>query len=96
MADMSGETEPSKGRSDAMKAFIVGNHYLPCTVPLQDLQPMELADLRMDVHHRGRVLTVKRIAKGRRACHALLDCRAGGIIWSNRAPGDVLAQVKEW
>lgn len=63
MADMSSETEPSKGRSDSMKAFIVGNQYLPCTIPLQDLQPMELSDLRMDVQHRGRVLTVKRIAR---------------------------------
>lgn len=45
-----------------MVAFAVGCPYPPCTVSLEDLQPLKLADLRMDTHHRGHVLIVRRIA----------------------------------
>jgi len=51
-----------KGQLDAMVAFGVGNPYPPCTVLLQDLQPMKLSDLQIDMHHRGRVLTVRRVS----------------------------------
>ncbi|CZR65457.1 uncharacterized protein PAC_15357 [Phialocephala subalpina] len=50
------------GRSDAVVAFPVGNPYPPCIVSLQDLQPIELADLLVDTHHRGRMLTVRRVS----------------------------------
>ena len=64
MADMGGAPDPdtvqARGRGGTLPALAVGQPYPPCTVPLQDLQPMKLADLRMDTHHRGRRLTVKR------------------------------------
>jgi hypothetical protein len=47
---------------DAMVAFAVGNPYPPCTVLLRDLKPMKLSDLRMETHHRGHVLTIRRVA----------------------------------
>jgi tetratricopeptide (TPR) repeat protein len=65
MADMGGAPDPdtaqTKGRhGGTLPALAVGQPYPPCTVSLQDLQPMKLTDLRMDTHHRGRRLTVKR------------------------------------
>jgi hypothetical protein len=66
LSDIAAAPEPGvkaqKGRPDSMVAFTVGYPYPPCTVLLQDLQPMKLSDLRMDTHHRGRVLTVRRVA----------------------------------
>ena len=66
LADMTAGPEPGlkaqKGRPDAVVAFAVGSPYPPCTLLLQDLRPMKLSDLRMDTHHRGRVLTVQRAA----------------------------------
>ncbi|KAK4242837.1 hypothetical protein C8A03DRAFT_39789 [Achaetomium macrosporum] len=57
MADMA-NMGPSKGAT--MPAIGLGQPYPPCVAPLQDLQPMELSDLRMETHHRGYRLTVKR------------------------------------
>lgn len=51
-----------KGPSDTVVAFAVGRPYMPCTVLLHDLQPIKLSDIRMDTHHRGRVLVVRRVA----------------------------------
>jgi tetratricopeptide (TPR) repeat protein len=66
LSDIAAAPEPGlkaqKGRPDAIVAFAVGYPYPPCTVLLQDLHPIELSDLRMDTHHRGRVLTVRRVA----------------------------------
>jgi tetratricopeptide (TPR) repeat protein len=66
LADIAATPEPGlkaqNGRPDAMVAFAVGNPYPPCTVLLQDLKPMKLSDLRMETHHRGHVLTVRRVA----------------------------------
>ncbi|KAK5133836.1 hypothetical protein LTR08_007167 [Meristemomyces frigidus] len=45
-----------------MTALAVGCPYPPCTVPTRDLQPIRHSELRMDTHHRGRVLTLRRIA----------------------------------
>ncbi|KAI1475311.1 SET domain-containing protein [Daldinia eschscholtzii] len=63
MADM-GAPDPdlaqTKGRAGTFLALPVGQVYPSCVVPLQDLQPIKLADLRMETHHRGRRLTVKR------------------------------------
>ncbi|KAI1805373.1 SET domain-containing protein [Daldinia bambusicola] len=63
MADM-GAPDPdlaqTKGRAGTFPALPVGQVYPPCVVPLEDLQPIKLADLRMETHHRGRRLTVKR------------------------------------
>ena len=66
LSDIAAAPDPGlkaqEGRPDAIVAFAVSYPYPPCTVSLQDLQPMELSNLRMDTHHRGRVLTVCRVA----------------------------------
>ncbi|KAF2488701.1 tetratricopeptide [Lophium mytilinum] len=63
MADMGGSTDPDLtqpvGRGRSLPAIGVGQPYPPCIVPLRDLKPMKLADLKMETHHRGRRLTVK-------------------------------------
>jgi tetratricopeptide (TPR) repeat protein len=58
MADMG--TTQMNGRGDSLPALSVGQPYPPCTLSLQDLQPMKLSQLQIDTHHRGRRLTVKR------------------------------------
>lgn len=64
MADMGGAPDAdmtqTKGQGGTLPALAVGQPYPPCIVSLQDLQPMKLADLQMDIHHRGHRLTVKR------------------------------------
>lgn len=49
-------------KADKIPALAVGQVYPPCTVPMQDLEPIKLADLKMDTHHRGKKLTVKRVS----------------------------------
>ena len=66
LSDLTGAPEPGlktkKGQSDTMVAFPIGDPYPPCTVSLEDLQPMKLSDLCVDTHHYGYVLTVRRMA----------------------------------
>ena len=66
LADIASVPEPGlkaqKVRPDSMVAFTVGHPYQPCTALLQDLRSMRLSDLRMETHHRGRVLSVRRVA----------------------------------
>ncbi|KAL2179554.1 uncharacterized protein P884DRAFT_219432 [Thermothelomyces heterothallicus CBS 202.75] len=58
MADMgSMSMDQSK---ESIPALAVGQPYPPCTAPLKELQPMKLADLTLETHHRGRQLSVKR------------------------------------
>ncbi|KHN95822.1 TPR domain-containing protein [Metarhizium album ARSEF 1941] len=45
---------------ETMPAYAVGSPYLPCTTALSELHPMGLSDLRMETHHRGRVLRARR------------------------------------
>ena len=63
MADMSGQVEPGlsvyAGR-DSIVALAVGTPYPPSTTSPTDLKPIKLAELEVDTHHRGRVLTVER------------------------------------
>lgn len=54
--------EAQNSSPSTMLAFAVGSPYPPCTLLLQDLEPTTLPDLRMDTHHRGRKLTVRRVA----------------------------------
>ncbi|KAI2623227.1 hypothetical protein GGR54DRAFT_597149 [Hypoxylon sp. NC1633] len=64
MADMGApdaDSAQTQGGGGTIPALAVGQPYPPCVLPLQDLQPMKLADLKMDTHHRGRRLTVKRL-----------------------------------
>ncbi|OTB03195.1 hypothetical protein M426DRAFT_321984 [Hypoxylon sp. CI-4A] len=64
MADMGGgdvDEAQTQGRG-TIPALAVGQPYPPCTIRVQDLEPMKLGDLQMDTHHRGRRLTVKRLS----------------------------------
>ena len=56
------ESVAKKNRPDTMVAFAAGLPYPPCTVSRQKLQPISLSDLRLETHHRGHILTVKRVA----------------------------------
>src|SRR3954454_16711440 len=49
-----------KPQRDTIAAYAIGYAYPPCILSVQDLKPMTLSELRMETHHRGRVLTVKR------------------------------------
>jgi tetratricopeptide (TPR) repeat protein len=62
MADMGGAPDPDMTRSQGgiLPAVTVGCPYPPCTVPLEELKPMSIRDLRMETHHRGRKLAIKR------------------------------------
>ncbi|KAH8883496.1 tetratricopeptide [Thozetella sp. PMI_491] len=63
MADM-GEAAfdlgQEKPKDNTLPALGVGQLYPPSILPLRDLEPMRLADLQMETHHRGRRLTIKR------------------------------------
>lgn len=37
----------------------IGEAYPPCTTPLTELKPITLRELRLETHHRGRVLVVR-------------------------------------
>ncbi|KAF1831274.1 SET domain-containing protein [Decorospora gaudefroyi] len=65
MADMGGAPDPdmtqTQGKgANTIPAIEVGQPYPPCTASLSELESMEMADLRMETHHRGRKLVVKR------------------------------------
>lgn len=65
MADMGGAQDPdmmeTQGKSaNTIPAIGVGQPYSPCITPLSELEPMSMADLKMETHHRGRKLVVKR------------------------------------
>lgn len=57
-----GMGEAPKNRPDTMVVFTVGCEYPPSTALLRDLKPMELSELRMETHHRGRVLSLRRVS----------------------------------
>lgn len=58
MADM--ESMQSDGRGESLPALAVGQAYPPCTVVSEELKPMKISELKMDTHHRGRRLHIKR------------------------------------
>ncbi|KAK1991281.1 tetratricopeptide [Colletotrichum falcatum] len=58
MGSMAGQ-----GQGDKLPALGVGQAYPPSTASLDALEPMKLAELRMDTHHRGRSLAVKRASR---------------------------------
>lgn len=62
MLDMAGEPDPGMSVTSgdkAMVALAIGEPFPPSTVPLEDLKPISLAELEIDTHHRGRILSVK-------------------------------------
>ncbi|KAI2462968.1 hypothetical protein F4781DRAFT_152782 [Annulohypoxylon bovei var. microspora] len=63
MADMGApdtDLAQTRGRGGRLPALAVGKPYPPCATPLRSLRPMTLADLRMETHHRGYRLDLKR------------------------------------
>ncbi|KAI1037026.1 hypothetical protein LB505_012561 [Fusarium chuoi] len=52
---------PRKTR-ETMVAYGVGKQYPPSTAKLADLQPMAIKDLRMETHHRGFFLDLRRVS----------------------------------
>ncbi|KAH6649414.1 hypothetical protein F5144DRAFT_634810, partial [Chaetomium tenue] len=56
MADMGSMT----AQQESMPALAVGDPYPPCIASLSELQPMKLSDLRMETHHSGFQLRIKR------------------------------------
>ncbi|KAI8268114.1 N-lysine methyltransferase SMYD2-A [Colletotrichum sp. SAR11_239] len=60
MQDMGNMT--GSGGQDTLPALGVGQTYPPCAASLRELEPITLADLKMETHHTGRRLIVKRAA----------------------------------
>ncbi|KAH7066136.1 hypothetical protein BKA63DRAFT_523831 [Paraphoma chrysanthemicola] len=62
MHDMGGAPDPdmTDAQGGTLPALAVGHPYPPCTVPLHELAPMKFSDLRMETHHRGKKLAIKR------------------------------------
>lgn len=56
MADMGGASQ------DALPALAVGQPYPPCAVSAGELQPMKMAELRVESHHRGTKIAVERVS----------------------------------
>lgn len=50
------------GQPETLPVLGVGKPYPPSEAALGDLRAMKLADLKMDTHHRGRRLAVKRVS----------------------------------
>ncbi|KAH7239627.1 hypothetical protein MRS44_015135 [Fusarium solani] len=47
---------------ETMLAYDVGRPYPPCTAKLQNLKHMKISDLKMESHHRGCVLALRRVS----------------------------------
>jgi tetratricopeptide (TPR) repeat protein len=63
MADMGGAPDPDMADTQGQKAIpaiAVGQPYPPCIVSLQKLEPIKFSDLKMETHHRGKKLTIRR------------------------------------
>ncbi|KAH7406679.1 hypothetical protein DE146DRAFT_399757 [Phaeosphaeria sp. MPI-PUGE-AT-0046c] len=62
MADMGGAPDPDMTRSQGgqLPAIAVGQPYPPCTVAIDGLVPMSFSDLKIETHHRGKKLIIKR------------------------------------
>lgn len=59
MVDMAGSSQ-GQDLYETVPILTVGRAYPPCTIPTSDLQPMRLSKLRMETHHRGYKLMLKR------------------------------------
>ncbi|KAF5656760.1 n-lysine methyltransferase smyd2 [Fusarium heterosporum] len=47
---------------ETMTAYGIGKPYFPCKANIEDLEPMRLSDLRMETHHRGLFLSLRRVS----------------------------------
>ncbi|KAK7696883.1 hypothetical protein SLS64_014111 [Diaporthe eres] len=61
MADMAVSSR-NQGRDESLPVLTVGQPYPPCNTPTSDLLLIKLADLRLETHHRGCKLMLKRAA----------------------------------
>jgi len=62
MADMGGGADPATKGQNKLPAIAVGQVYPPSIVSVQDLESMKIAELKMDTHHHGKILAVKRVS----------------------------------
>lgn len=65
MADMGGAPDPDMTQTQGdtgstIPAIAVGQPYAPCVLSLEDLEPMKLSELKMEMHHRGHSLRIRR------------------------------------
>jgi tetratricopeptide (TPR) repeat protein len=62
MADMGGAPDPdmTQAQGGTLPALAVGQPYPPCTLELEELESMAFTDLKMETHHRGKKLAIKR------------------------------------
>ncbi|KAM0239589.1 hypothetical protein ACHAP5_008237 [Fusarium lateritium] len=52
----------AKKTKETMVAYGIGQPYPPCVVGITELQLMELSELRMETHHRGHFLHLRRVS----------------------------------
>lgn len=62
LSDLAAASISGTKDQEGVIAYAVGTPYPPCMLSVQELQPMEMSELKMETHHRGRVLSVKRVA----------------------------------
>tara|TARA_R110002003_G_scaffold351_22_gene19059 strand:- start:1850 stop:3805 length:1956 start_codon:yes stop_codon:yes gene_type:complete len=62
MHDMGGAPDPDmiQAQGGTLPAVAVDQPYPPCTASLDELTPMRFSDLRMETHHHGKKLSIKR------------------------------------
>lgn len=62
MADMGGAPDPdmTQAQGGTLPALTVGQPYSPCQLSLDELEPMSPNGLKMETHHRGKKLAIKR------------------------------------
>jgi tetratricopeptide (TPR) repeat protein len=52
----------SKKTKETMVAYGIGQPYPPCLIKTTELRPMELSELRMETHHRGYFIHLRRVS----------------------------------
>ncbi|KAH5568768.1 hypothetical protein HBI24_225390 [Parastagonospora nodorum] len=62
MADMGGAPDPdmTEAQGGTLPALTIGAPYPACTLDLDELEEMAFTDLKMETHHRGKKLVIKR------------------------------------
>ncbi|XEV02488.1 hypothetical protein FSHL1_007775 [Fusarium sambucinum] len=73
----------SRKTKETMPAYGIGEPYLPCMKNLNDLEPMHLNDLRMESHHRGFFLSLRRVSPA-----AILEASSWAVV-QDRSSSDV-------
>lgn len=52
----------AKKTKETMVAYGIGQPYPPCVIGIAELQPMELSELRIETHHRGYFIRLRRVS----------------------------------